>query len=180
MHRMKERRSTDSLAPRLHRSGARLRLTSAPLPEGRQASFSPPPNDRLRVLARRHRWFRGRPRQPEQCPHIVERETQLTRTPDEYEPPHISRPIAPIAPGAIWPFCQPSRHRVDGARCLLIVGIGMECGARYVDRRLSASGLSGQRGTCGKQFNERSVGVLNRAQYPRAMSSHSWCSGGCG
>ena len=104
--------------------------------------------------------------QPEQCPHIVERETQLTRTPDEYEPPHISRPIAPIAPGAIWPFCQPSRHRVDGARCLLIVGIGMECGARYVDRRLSASGLSGQRGTCGKQFNERSVGVLNRAQYP--------------
>ena len=34
---------------------------------------------------------------------------------------------------------------MDGARCLLIAGIGMECGARYVDRQLSASGLSGQR-----------------------------------
>ena len=60
-------------------------------------------------------------------------------------------------------FCQPSRHRVDGARCVLIVGIGMECGARYVDPRLSASGLSGQRkATAGTG----SVGLLNRVQYP--------------
>ena len=57
----------------------------------------------------------------------------------------------------------------------------MECGARYVDRRLSAGGLSGQRGTCGKQFNELQRPVCSTVRdHRRAMSSHSLVhSGGC-
>src|SRR3984885_13266971 len=83
-------------------------------------------------------------------------------------------------------FCQPSRHRVDGARCLLIVGIGMECGARYVDRRLSASGLSGQRkATAGSgvrtaaSSSTSAASVCSTVRSIRAMSPHSWCSGCC-
>ena len=47
------------------------------------------------------------------------------------------------------------------------------CAARHVDQPPSAIGLSarhkataGSAAECGKQFNERSAGLLNRAQYP--------------
>jgi DDE domain len=48
------------------------------------------------------------------------------------------------------------------------------CGARHVDPRPSGIDLRARRkaiagfrcGNCGKQFNERSAGLLNRAQYP--------------
>ena len=76
--------------------------------------------------------------------------------------------------GAFRRFCQPLRQWVDWARCGPREGDYARYDARHVDRRLSASGLSGLRmaiagtrcGDCGKQFNERSFSVLNRTQYP--------------
>jgi transposase-like protein len=55
------------------------------------------------------------------------------------------------------------------------------CGSATVSERSERTAQGYRRfrcRACGKQFNERSAGILNRTQYP-AMSSPSWCSGVC-
>ena len=76
---------------------------------------------------------------------------------------------------------------VDGHAACSLWGLEWNAVLGNVDRRLSASGLKrttqGYRryrcGTCGKQFNERSTGPLDRVQYPSDVIALSWCSGCC-
>jgi hypothetical protein len=66
------------------------------------------------------------------------------------------------------------RHRVERACCLLVCGDWNEkpcpaCGSAAISERPGRTTQGYRRyrcGICGKQFNERSVGVLNRTQYP--------------
>ena len=55
------------------------------------------------------------------------------------------------------------------------------CGSTAIRERpeRTARGYRRFRCQCGKQFNERSTGVLNKAQSTRATSLPSWCSGAC-
>jgi hypothetical protein len=54
------------------------------------------------------------------------------------------------------------------------------CGSRSVRERpeRTTQGYRRFRCRCGKPFNERSAGALNKGSI-RAMSSPSWCSGDC-
>ncbi len=69
---------------------------------------------------------------------------------------------------------------------LFVVGIGSECGARHVDRRRSANGLSaphkaiaGSGARTAANSSTSAAPVCLTVCSIRAMSSPSWCSGGC-
>ena len=90
--------------------------------------------------------------------------------------------LSGIAPGRNFWRAEAAADRVPAL--LTGAGQGMQClgcGSAAVTERPEHTAQGYRRfrcRECGRQFNERSAGVLNRT-HTRATSSLSWCSGVC-
>jgi hypothetical protein len=75
--------------------------------------------------------------------------------------------LSAFAPSCGWGTLPAHCGDWNGMRCSV-------CGSAAISERPERTTQGYRRyrrGTCGKQFNERSVGVLNRAQYPSDVTA---------